>query len=386
MSINGYRSSDRLCFGGICTGKYYDFLEVASQSGLGSSENYFGVLGLALGGPKDNVQGDSDGMGMSFLDEAVTNGGLKEENAKFTFIFNKEKSDFILGNNDDFVKGLSFAKIQLARDSLYWRQNTTKNTKLGVTGIKVKDQYLKIPKAVNTENYAYSFDTAYQMISIPQGNTWDSTAADYYLFDRIIQNILAGKKYKNVCMKENSYYYNNGNSCYTVPCKPEGFDSVFFQIDTDTMFEVRPEDYILQELTVDLVDDYGQATGDTYCRLAFSQTYETTFRFGIMAMQGYTMEFDTTKQTVKVAPSKDSTKSSIESNTKVFDTDMIKVVIPVPDNCILYGYDCPIISPDVGVWSKLTIAKAVSCGGGLLVWFILIFWAVPCLPEFKERA
>lgn len=138
MNVNGYRAQDKICFGGICTGKYYDFLEVSYQNGLGSSENYFGVLGLALGGPKDNGQGDNDGMGTSFLDEAVANGGLLEENAKFTFFFNKEKSDFVLGNNDKYVKDLSFATIQLARDSLYWRQNTTKNKTLGVTGIQLQ--------------------------------------------------------------------------------------------------------------------------------------------------------------------------------------------------------------------------------------------------------
>ena len=96
-------------------------MEVSYQSGLGSSENYFGVLGLALGGPKDNQQGDSDGMGTSFLDEIVINGGLLKENAKFTFVFNKEKSEFILGANKDYVSNLTFGTIQLDRDSLYWR-------------------------------------------------------------------------------------------------------------------------------------------------------------------------------------------------------------------------------------------------------------------------
>ena len=111
------------------------------------------MLGLALGGPKDNIQGDSDGMGTSFLDEAVTNGGLLQENAKFTFIFNQDKSDFILGNNNDYVKGLSFSTIQLARDSLYWRQNTTKNPKLGVTGIQVKKNQYSMPLPVNADTY-----------------------------------------------------------------------------------------------------------------------------------------------------------------------------------------------------------------------------------------
>lgn len=139
-----------------------------------------------------------------------------------------------------------------------------------MTGLQVADQQFALPVAVNADSYQYTFDTAYQMIGIPQGNTWDKAASDYYLFDRIVQSVLAGKKYTNTCMVDGQYYYNNFNSCYAVPCKPEEFESVFFQMDTNTMFEVRPEDYILQELKVNLVDDNGEATGDTYCRLAFS--------------------------------------------------------------------------------------------------------------------
>lgn len=67
MNVNGYRAEDVLCFGPLCTSQYYDFLEVSNQNGLGSSESYFGILGLALGGPKDNDQNDSDGMGTSFI-------------------------------------------------------------------------------------------------------------------------------------------------------------------------------------------------------------------------------------------------------------------------------------------------------------------------------
>jgi hypothetical protein len=66
-------------------------MEVSFQEGLGSSEKYFGVLGLALGGPKD-AEDDNKGMNTSFLDDAVTNGKLFKENAKFTFIFNKDES------------------------------------------------------------------------------------------------------------------------------------------------------------------------------------------------------------------------------------------------------------------------------------------------------
>ena len=88
------------------------------------------------------------------------------------------------------------------------------------------------------------------------------------------------------------------------------------------MFEVRPEDYILKELTVNLVDEMGNATGETYCKLAFTQTYDTVFRFGIMAMQGYTMEFDTNTQQIKVAPSTDSTKVEVTKNEKIFTQKM----------------------------------------------------------------
>lgn len=186
-------------------------------------------------------------------------------------MFNKDQSDFIMGNNDDFVKNLSFGTIQLSRDSLYWRQNTNKNPKLGVTGIEVDGRKLAMPKSVNdADNYGYVFDTAYQMISIPSSNTWEKNREDYYFFDRFMQNILPEKFYKNICMKDNQTYYNNANNCYVVPCDPTLFDSVFFQIDSSKLFEVRPEDYILKELTVALTDENGNATGEKYCKLAFT--------------------------------------------------------------------------------------------------------------------
>jgi hypothetical protein len=144
MSINGYRSTDKLCFGGICSGDFYDFLEVSYQSGLGSSENYFGVLGLALGGPKNNAD-DGDGMGTSFLDEAVNNGKLLKENAKFTFIFDKDNSEFILGANGEYTKDLEFATLKLSKDSLYWKQDVRDNEKLGVTGLQVNGKNYAIP-------------------------------------------------------------------------------------------------------------------------------------------------------------------------------------------------------------------------------------------------
>lgn len=103
------------------------------------------------------------------------------------------------------------------------------------------------------------------------------------------------------------------------------------------MFEVRPQDYILNELTVNLVDSKGYATGETYCRLAFTQSYNNVFRFGIMAMQGYTMEFDTNLQTIRYAQSVNSTKSAVTSNSTIFTSTMLDPKIPIPDNCALYG-------------------------------------------------
>jgi hypothetical protein len=182
MSVNGYRSTDKLCFGGICSGDFYDFLEVSYQSGLGSSENYFGVLGLALGGPKDNAD-DGDGMGTSFLDEAVNNGKLLKENAKFTFIFDKDNSEFILGANDSYIKDLEFASLKLSKDSLYWKQNVKENAKLGVTGIQFNGKNYAIP---TLSNVPYIFDTASQMISIPAGDTYNPASSNYYTFDTII--------------------------------------------------------------------------------------------------------------------------------------------------------------------------------------------------------
>lgn len=363
-------------------------MEVSYQSGLGSSENYFGVLGLALGGPKDNAEGDSDGMGTSFLDEAVTNGKLLKENAKFTFIFNKDQSEFILGANTDYIKDLKFSTLQLSRDSLYWRQNTTKNDALGVTGIRVNEKDFNIPKFDRAQTYPYMFDTASQMISIPQGNTWDSTAEDYYFFDRLVQTILEplqliDKKFTNVCFNS-SYYYNSANNCYTVPCNTKLYKSVFFQLDSKTLWEVRPEDYILQELTIDLTDDQGVATGETNCKLAFTQSYENVFRFGIMAMQGYTMEFDTTTQTIRYSPSTGSTKVAVESTDAVFKRKMPEPEIPKPDDCLAYGINCPRI--DDGTITVLTIAKLTSCLGGAVIWFVLLYWGITCLPDFPEKA
>ncbi len=88
------------------------------------------------------------------------------------------------------------------------------------------------------------------------------------------------------------------------------------------MWEVRPEDYILKELTVDLVDKQGVATGETNCRLAFTQSYAEEFRFGVMFMQGYTVEFDTTSQTIKYAPSAGSTKIPVQATPERFTVKM----------------------------------------------------------------
>jgi|688.fasta_scaffold2747778_1 hypothetical protein len=99
------------------------------------------------------------------------------------------------------------------------------------------------------------------MIGIPGGNTWDKTAEDFYFFDSFIQTVLApldsaGIKWHNTCFAEAEKYgynyYNNGNGCYAVPCNTSLYKSVFFQLDTENLFEVTPEDYILQECKVDV--------------------------------------------------------------------------------------------------------------------------------------
>ena len=153
------------------------------------------------------------------------------KNAKFTFIFDKENSDFILGNNDDFVTGLDFATLQLSKDSLYWKQNNEKAPELGVTGIRFNDKDYSIPKASGKkEPYEYIFDTASQMIGVPTGNTWDETSFDYYFFDKFIQTVLSplklvNKQYYNRCFQDAEQYgygYNNdANNCYFVPCNTQ---------------------------------------------------------------------------------------------------------------------------------------------------------------------
>lgn len=226
------------------------------------------------------------------------------------------------------------------------------------------------------------------MIGIPQGNTYDSKAEDYYFFDRLVQTILeplqdTDKKFTNVCFGS-SYYYNSANNCYTVPCNTELYKSVFFQLDSKTLWEVRPEDYILQELTVNLVDDQGVSTGEKNCKLAFTQSYENVFSFGIMAMQGYTMEFDTITQTIRYAPSIGSSKVAVESTDAVFKKTMPKPEIPQPDPCLAYGIDC--VKIDDGTITVLTIAKLTSCLGGAVIWFVLLYWGITCLPDFTEKS
>jgi hypothetical protein len=204
--------------------------------------------------------------------------------------------------------------------------------------MRVNDKDFFIPKFDRAQTYPYMFDTVSQMISIPQGNTWDSKAEDYYFFDRLVQTILEplqliDKKFTNLCFSFDSKYYTNvANFCYSVPCNTELYKSIFFQLDSNTLWEVRPEDYILQELTVDLTDDQGVATGETNCKLAFVQSDDNLFRFGIMAMQGYTMEFDTTTQTIRYAPSIGSTKVAVESTDAVFKKKMPKPKIPKLDD------------------------------------------------------
>lgn len=149
---------------------------------------------------------------------------------------------------------------------------------------------------------------------------------------------------------------------------------------------MRPEDYILSKLTVNLVDNKGYATGETYCRLAFTQSYNSVFRFGIMAMQGYTMEFDTNLESIRYAQSVNSTKEAVSSNSTIFTTRMIDPKIPQPDNCALYGGSyCPGWKTGMG-WTYLSTTKLVSCLGGALIWLLLVIYAFPLLPDFESYA
>lgn len=128
------------------------------------------------------------------------------------------------------MSDLKFGTIKLNHNSLYWQQNTSNNDKLGVTGISVGGKNMGIPRNVNADNYGYIFDTASQMISVPGGNTYDSTQPDYYFYDRFVQTVLAGKKWTNTCFPSTTsgYYYNYNNNCYAVLCEPEKYESVFF--------------------------------------------------------------------------------------------------------------------------------------------------------------
>ena len=62
---------------------------------------------------------------------------------------------------------------------------------------------------------------------------------------------------------------------------------------------------------------------EEYCKLAFTQSYNNFFSFGILSLQGYTMEFDTTTQTISYAPSaKESVKVEVKSSDVVFTTKL----------------------------------------------------------------
>lgn len=115
-----------------------------------------------------------------------------------------------------------------------------------------------------------------------------------------------------------------------------------------------------------------------YCKLAFTQSYTNYFRFGVLALQGYTMEFDTTTQTINYAPSaKDSLKVDIKSSNNVFTKKLPVAKVPLANDCYQYGTGC--ISAEVT--DKLWIAKLTSCLGGAIVWFCILFWGVTCLPD-----
>jgi len=48
------------------------------------------------------------------------------------------------------------------------------------------------------------------------------------------------------------------------------------------------------------------------------------------------------------------------------------------------GINCPIkVEGEITI---LTIAKLSSCLGGALIWFIILYWGITCLPDFQEKA
>ena len=102
-----------------------------------------------------------------------------------------------------------------------------------------------------------------------------------------------------------------------------------------------------------------------------------------MAMQGYTMEFDTTTQTIRYAPSTNSTKVEIDPAPGAFKLKLPQAELPKPDDCLANGI-CPQV--DDGTISMLTIAKLTSCLGGAAIWFVLLYWGITCLPDFPEKA
>jgi len=56
----------------------------------------------------------------------------------------------------------------------------------------------------------------------------------------------------------------------------------------------------------------------------------------------------------------------------------------VLDDCYYYGI-CLLPEP-TNTFTVLSVGKLVSCLGGLLIWFIIFFWGLNCLPDFEARA
>jgi hypothetical protein len=163
LNVTGKRASDRICVTDeLCTGELFDFLEASYQYGLGDSETYFGILGLALAGFKDNKVNGTDAMGESIIDWLVQSEALTKENAKFTFVFDGESPSFVIGDNSELIEDSeSLPRLKLARDSLYWQQKADKDGQ-GVTGLKING----VNYELNGE-YGYKFDTGYQFIDVP---------------------------------------------------------------------------------------------------------------------------------------------------------------------------------------------------------------------------
>ena len=85
---------------------------------------------------------------------------------------------------------------------------------------------------------------------------------------------------------------------------------------------------------------------------------------------------------ISYAPSTDSTKVTVQTSTSSFKTILPKADIPKSNPCLNGGSGCP-TDPNLFA-DKLWVAKLVSCVGGALIWFCILFWGMTCLPDFSS--